>query len=462
MKKLPVVVMGCMLTSFEACREQEIKSRDEFAPVSNALQKGIKPLTSEDDLDAVLSQIGDARYVLLGEASHGTADFYEWRAAITRRLIEEKGFTFVAVEGDWPDAYELNQYINGQGTPGRARQVLEAFNRWPTWMWANEEIAELSEWMRAYNDRQPTDRKASFYGLDVYSLWESLDRLRADIGTSDAVAAQLVEEASQCLGPYEGDEQAYAMATLHGTRCYDQLTRLLERIRSQYLAAGSELNQFNIEQNALVAVNAERYYTAMAKDDAESWNVRDRHMAETLDRLMRLHGPNAKVIVWAHNTHVGDARYTDMQEAGMVNLGQLVRESHQAEGVYILGFGTYEGQVIAGKRWDATPEAMLVPQATKGSWAQILHEISPANKFVRLNQLRSEPELAKSRGQRAIGVVYNPAREWGNYVPTVLTERYDGLIFIDRTRALRPLDVIAGARKEHSEAPVGAYALIND
>jgi erythromycin esterase-like protein len=200
----------------------------------------------------------------------------------------------------------------------------------------------------------------------------------------------------------------------------------------------------------------------MARDDADSWNVRDRHMAETLDRLMRLHGPNAKAIVWAHNTHVGDARYTDMAQEGMVNLGQLVRESHADAGTYIVGFGTYQGEVIAGKRWDAPYERMPVPQAPKNSWDELLHAVSPENKIVLLNQLRSAPELASARGQRAIGVVYNPARESGNYVPTVLAERYDGFIFIDKTRALHPLDVTVGGRKAHDEAPVGAYALIND
>lgn len=462
MKKVPAFLITCLLGGLEACRDQNITSRDELAPVVNALQKGVQPLSDEHDLDTLMAQIGEARYVLLGEASHGTADFYAWRAAITRRLIEEKGFTFVAVEGDWPDAYELNQYINGWGAPGRARQVLQAFNRWPTWMWANEEIADLTEWMRAYNDRQSAERKASFYGLDVYSLWESLERLKVDIGTTDAELTRLLQEITQCLGPYQDDEQAYAVATLRGTRCSDALNRLLERIRSQYPAAATQLDQFNIEQNALVAVNAERYYYAMARDDADSWNVRDRHMAETLDRLKGLHGPDAKAIVWAHNTHVGDARYTDMAQAGMVNLGQLVRENHPGLETYIVGFGTYGGEVIAGKRWDAPAERMRVPQAPKNSWDEVLHTIAPENKLVLLNQLRSAPELASARGQRAIGVVYNPAREAGNYVPTALVERYDGFIFIDKTRALHPLDITVGGRKEHSEAPVGAYALIND
>ncbi|WP_266366047.1 erythromycin esterase family protein [Tellurirhabdus rosea] len=463
MKKLPIVLFGYFLSSLNGCRQETVTARGEQPDaIIKALQSASQPLTNEDDLDSLMRQIGDARYVLLGEASHGTAEFYTWRATITKRLIQEKGFTFVAVEGDWPDAYELNQYIRGAGSPDRARDVLRAFDRWPTWMWANEEVASLADWMRTYNDARSDEQKASFYGLDVYSLWESMDRLRTGLQNTDPQAAALAQEAARCLAVYRGDEQAYALGTLRGQRCAPQLTQLLERLRAQPPAGLSALEQFNLEQNALVAVNGERYYYAMVRDDAESWNVRDRHMAETLDRLMRLHGPNAKAIVWAHNTHVGDAQHTDMAEAGMVNLGQLVRESHGTEGVHIVGFGTYEGEVIAANRWGAPLQRMPVPKAARGSWADLLHTASAENKLVSLQSLRQIPELRTERGQRAIGVVYNPNREAGNYVPTDLTQRYDSFIFIDRTKALNPLPVPPEARKEHSNAPVGSYALIND
>jgi len=454
-------MLGWVLTCLGACRDQVVTGQDGKEPVAEALRKASQPLANEGNLDAVLEQVGNARFVLLGEASHGTLEFYTWRAALTRRLIEEKGFTVIAVEGDWPDAYEVNQYVRGQGAPGRPRDVLQAFNRWPTWMWANETMADLTEWMRTYNDRQPGSRKASFYGLDVYSLWESLDRLEQQ-DTTDLETQRLVRQARACLGPYQGDEQAYAMATMRGTRCNTVLTQLLETIRTKPVAGMSPERQFDREQNALVAVNAERYYYTMVRDDAESWNIRDRHMLETVERLVRLQGPDAKFILWAHNTHVGDARYTDMAAARMVNLGQLVRETYGPQNTYILGFSTYEGEVIAGDRWDAPHDVKRVPQAQRGSWDEILHRAVAPSSFINLKSLRDSTALQQPRGQRAIGVVYQPSNERGNYVPTILPQRYDGLIFLDKTRALSPLPVKPTARKESGKAPVGEYALIND
>ncbi|MDB5243331.1 MAG: protein-L-isoaspartate O-methyltransferase [Spirosoma sp.] len=457
MKTLLYIMISSMST-LQACRPQLSESQVKDQPAVTALQKASRSLQTEQDLDALLAAIGNSRYVLLGEASHGTSEFYQWRAAITRRLIQEKGFTLVTVEGDWPDAYALNQFVQGKSSAKRGADVVQAFDRWPTWMWANTEIAQLADWMRAYNAQNT--RKASFYGLDVYSLWESLEQLTI-LKPTDPQTAALANQALQCFDGYKGDEQAYATATLKGTRCNDALNQLLSHVQNRY-ATDSDTARFNVLQNAQVAVNAEEYYYAMVRDDAESWNVRDRHMASTLDRLMQLHGPDSKVIVWAHNTHVGDARFTDMAKYGMVNLGQLVRESHQAEGVYIVGFGTYQGDVIAGSYWEAPHERMNVPTAQNGSWDELLHRVSPDNKIVFVSELRNEPVLTQSRGQRAIGVVYNPARESGNYVPTRLTERYDGLLFIDRTQALTPQPKLPLIGKQRSGAPVGAYALIND
>ncbi len=446
------------LSALQGCRTEPSVARAEDQPAISALQQASRPLQTEKDLDSLMNAIGNSRYVLLGEASHGTAEFYQWRAAITRRLIQEKGFTMVTVEGDWPDAYVLNQYVQGKGPAGRAPEVLQAFNRWPTWMWANTEIAQLAEWMRTYNGQ--ASRKASFYGLDVYSLWESLEQLTA-LQATDPQTAGLARQALQCFDGYRGDEQAYAAATLRGTRCNDPLNKLLSHVQSRY-ANATDTTAFNIVQNALVAVNAERYYYAMVRDDDESWNIRDRHMVATVDRLMQLHGADSKMIIWAHNTHVGDARHTDMAQYGMVNLGQLVRESHTNEGVYVVGFGTYQGSVIAGSSWGATPQQMNVPASPAGTWDNLLYHVSPDNKLVFLDRLRTQTSLTQTREQRAIGVVYNPARESGNYVPTRLTERYDALIFVNSTRALTPLPVQTLGRKEHSEAPVGAYALVND
>jgi erythromycin esterase len=391
----------------------------------------ITPLQTEQDLDVLLNQIGTATYVLLGEASHGTSEFYTWRAAITRRLILEKGFNIIAVEGDWPAAYEVNRYIRNENNAANAVEVLQNFQRWPTWMWANQEIADLTEWLHQHNQSQ-TNNPVGFYGLDLYSLWESLDAI-GQFAEADAATRAAVQNAQSCLAPYNRDEQAYGYAS---SGCAEELTKVLEAIQNQksQLPAGHEA-VFNAEQNALVAINAERYYSGAGN----TWNIRDQHMTETINRLMAHRGSTAKIIVWEHNTHVGDARYTDMAASGEVNVGQLVRQQHADAGVHVVGFGTYEGTVIASDYWGGPITNMPVPPAPAQSWEALLHQTAPANKLVDLKALRQNQSLTQSRGHRAIGVVYNPEMEAGNYVPSNLPTRYDSFIFIDKTQALHPL-----------------------
>ena len=402
-----------------------------------------RPLRDEQDLDPLMDQIGDARFVLLGEASHGTSDYYTWRARISQRLIEGKGFAFIAVEGDWPDCYRVNRYIKGYPDSGdSADQVLHEFERWPTWMWANWEIVALTEWMREFNKGRQEDEKVGFYGLDVYSLWESMDAIMKYLEENDSEAVQLAKQAYRCFEPYGEDVQSYAWSTrMVPDTCEDEVVDLLMEMRKRTEQfKGDHEEQFNAEQNALVLVNAERYYRAMVRSDSNSWNVRDYHMADTLDRLME-HTPKAKAIVWAHNTHVGDARATDMQRAGMVNIGQLVRERHSNMGVVLVGSGSYKGSVIAGEEWGAPMERMPVPEAQAQSWEDVLHRAGSDDKFLSMKTgaLDSE-ELREVRGHRAIGVVYNPSIErFGNYVPTVLPARYDAFLYVDETEALHPL-----------------------
>jgi len=399
---------------------------------------GITALQTEQDLDVLLNQIGNAPYVLLGEASHGTAEFYTWRAAITRRLVREKGFNLIAVEGDWPSAYKVNCYIRGARKAPNATVVLQSFRRWPTWMWANQEIADLTEWLRQYNQEQASN-KVGFYGLDVYSMWESLEAI-AKFSEADEATLAAVRNAQKCLAPYNRDEQAYGRATMQGSSCAQAIDQVLQAVRNRksQLPAGHE-EAFNAEQNALVAVHGEQYYQAMMVTSAGSWNIRDRHMMETINRLVAQQGENAKIIIWAHNTHVGDARYTDMAAAGEVNIGQFVREQHANAGVYVVGFGTYVGSVIASGYWGGPITTMGVPAAQAGSWEALFHQTEPANKLVNLQLWREDKNLTQIRGHRAIGVQYNAAREAGNYVPTNLPNRYDSFIFIDRTQALQPL-----------------------
>ena len=419
------------------------------------IQRQLLPLNDARDLDPLLDRIGDARYVLLGEASHGTSEYYTWRAELSKRLIREKGFSFIAVEGDWPDCYRVNRYAKNYPDSGvDAREVLHAFERWPTWMWANEEIVELVEWIRRYNDqrRLPDERKVGFYGLDVYSLWDSMRAVVEYLERLDPELAAGAKRAYRCFEPYGEDEQEYARATyLVPTSCEDEAILVLRALRSrapEYAQDGREA-YFNAEQNAFVAKNAELYYRTMVRGGSASWNVRDQHMVDTLDRLMAHHersNPATKAIVWEHNTHIGDARFTNMTNAGMINVGQLVRQAHGDDGVVLVGFGSHRGTVIAGEEWGAPMRRMRVPHARSESWESVMHEATiDANRDASLlvfgdGQDGGIAGLDEPIAHRAIGVVYDPNHErWGNYVPTIVPGRYDAFIYIDETQALKPL-----------------------
>jgi erythromycin esterase-like protein len=421
----------------------------------DAVGAAATPLRGDDSLDPLLDRIGDARVVLLGEASHGTAEFYTWRDRITRRLVREKGFRFVAVEGDWPDCFRVNRFVKGSRAHGAtAREVLHGFERWPTWMWANEEVVALAEWMRAHNDGVEPERRVGFYGLDVYSLYDSMGAVIRYLERVDPAAAARARDAYGCFDPYEGDVQEYAMATMVvPASCEEEALRMLNELRTRR-AAGDEDDveaHFDAEQNALVAANAERYYRAMIRGGGASWNVRDRHMTETLERLLALHGPRAKAVVWEHNTHVGDARATDMARAGMVNVGQLARERWGDE-VVIAGFASHRGSVIAGSQWGAPMQRMRVPEAREGSWEAVLHAAAADDRLLLTDRLDEVPGALEPRGHRAIGVVYHPGRErMGNYVPTVLPYRYDAVLHVDETHALRPLHMPARTDGEPPE-----------
>jgi erythromycin esterase-like protein len=415
------------------------------------LERASHPLDSARDLDPLLDAIGDARFVLLGEASHGTSEYYTWRAELSKRLIREKGFSFIAVEGDWPDCYRVNRYAKGYGDSGHsAEEVLHAFERWPTWMWANREVVALTEWLHEHNHSLPAEQQVGFYGLDVYSLWESMSAVVEYLERIDPEAARTARRAYSCFDPYYEDVQEYARATaLVPTSCEDEAVSMLGALRSKartYREDGRDA-YFDAEQNALVARDAERYYRTMVRGGPTSWNVRDHHMVDTLDRLMDHHGRSARAIVWEHNTHIGDARFTDMRRAGMVNVGQLVREAHgerpdERDGVMLVGFGSHRGTVIAGDEWGAPMRRMRVPAGRQGSWEDLLHRASARDKLLIFDG--SDDAGILGLGQplehRAIGVVYDPdAERWGNYVPTIVPRRYDAFIYVDQSKALDPL-----------------------
>ncbi len=432
------------------------------------LRAASRPLETAEDLDPVVEAIGRARFVLLGEATHGTSEFYTWRAAISKRLIRERGFSFVAVEGDWPDCYRVNRYVKGMADAGgRAADVLHAFERWPTWMWANREVVEFAEWLRDHNRGLPTERRVGFYGLDVYSLWESMAEVIEYLERIDPEAARAARRAAACFDPYHEDAQAYARATvIVPTSCQAEVISLLREVRAKapMYADGDQDAHFNAEQNALIVQHAERYYRTMIQGGATSWNVRDRHMVETLDRLVAHHGPRSKAIVWEHNTHVGDARYTDMGRHGMVNVGQLVREAHgerptAGDGVMLVGFGTHRGTVIAAKEWGASMERMRMPVARPDSWEDTLHGSVDRDVLLIFDGTEDGgiAGLDTPMDHRAIGVVYEPrAERWGNYVPTIVPRRYDVFAFIDETHAVDPLHMPALVDREVPETyPTG-------
>jgi erythromycin esterase len=422
---------------------------DEVAALATAL-------SDASDFDVLLDRIGDARVVLLGEASHGTQEFYAWRARLTRRLIAERGFSFVAVEGDWPDCDRVDRSIrNGAGAPDDPREALAAFERWPTWMWANEEVVDFCRWLRAHNGRRDQADRVGFHGLDVYSLWESLREILVYLREHDPEQVPSALAAYRCFEPYSEDPHAYASATRFvSASCEPEVIDLLVRLRQRAAADGG--GWFGAWQNAEVAVGAEDYYRAMVRGGRESWNVRDRHMDATLARLLEHYRPTAKAVVWAHNTHVGDARATDMTQAGTVTIGQLARERFGADRVVLVGFGTHRGTVIAGTAWGAPMRAMSVPPAQRHSLEDVLHAAAPEQALLVFPTGDRPHLLTDELDHRAIGVVYHPRREaFGNYVPTVLGDRYDAFCWFDESHAVAPLAVRQVGAVEPETYPSG-------
>ncbi len=444
-----------------------------------------------------MDKIGDSQYVLLGEASHGTSEFYSWRTEISKRLIAEKGFSFIAVEGDWPDCFKVNMHVKGfPGSNQSTYNIIHSFSRWPTWMWANKEMIELIEWLKKYNDGIDgiDQKKVGFYGLDIYSLWESMDAIIQYLKKTDPSSLRDAIEAYNCFEPYNKDVEKYARAAAFvKENCEEEVIEMLVSLQSRHNLYGKKQKgsreekeeHLDVEQNAITAKNAERYYRTMMRGDVNSWNLRDTHMMDTLERLMDFHGQQnnqgvkTRCIVWAHNTHIGDARFTDMAQTGMINLGQLVRERKGAGNTTLIGFSTYHGNVIAAREWGEEMMAMDVPPAKEGSWDYFLHSLNnnggetgtdkliifhKGNDIDKLIQKRIQMNdqddnnddddgdgYYQPRGQRAIGVVYNSKYEkHGNYVPTVLPLRYDALLFIDRTNALSPLHM---APRENRDLP---------
>ena len=417
------------------------------------------PLAGVDDLDPLIAGIGSARFVGLGEASHGTHEYYRWRCLLARRLIEEHGFTWIGVEGDWPDCWRINRWVRGQDDQELdVYGVLARFERWPTWMWANQDVAEFLTWLHGWNMARTPAERVGFYGLDVYSLWDSLREIISWLEVNAPDAVQTARLAWRCFVPYREDPHSYAWSTrLVPESCEADVVALLVEVRRRTRElAGDGEDAFDAAQNAEVAVNAERYYRIMVRGDRESWNIRDHHMADTIDRLAQHLGPRSRGMVWAHNTHIGDARATDMARDGLVNVGQLLRERHGAEGVALVGFASHHGSVLAAGAWGSSERRLPVPDAHAASHEDVLHHVLGEDAVLVFDADRSGPWLGSWLGHRAIGVVYQPAREFGNYVPTRMGGRYDALIWCEETTALTPLHHEARPEEpEYETEPTG-------
>ncbi len=409
---------------------------------------------SAQDFDPLLERIGDAQVVLIGEASHGTHEFYELRAQITQRLIEEKGFTAVAVEADWPDAYRVNRYVRGEADDAGANAALGGFQRFPTWMWRNTEVLGFVDWLRQYNGRNAQDGKVGFYGLDLYSLHSSVQAVLDYLQETDPAAAQRARHRYSCFDHYGEDPQAYGYAASFGLgeTCEDEvIEQLRELSRRAAMSGNTDEELFFAEQNARLVANAEAYYRSMFRGRDESWNLRDTHMMETLQTLMKRSdgGRPAKIVVWAHNSHLGDARATEMGQRGELNLGQLARQQYRDRAV-LVGFSTYEGTVTAASNWDEPAQKKRVRPGLAGSYESLFHEVGVPAFQLRLDA--APAELATPRLQRAIGVIYRPETErMSHYFHTSVTQQFDWMIHIDTTRALEPLE--PGKRWTSTEPP---------
>jgi erythromycin esterase-like protein len=437
-------------------------------PVS-AIRAAAIPLGGgERDYDELLALVGDARFVLLGEATHGTHEFYEERARITRRLIEEKGFHAVAVEADWPDAYRVNRYVRGQGSDADAKTALSGFERFPNWMWRNTDVSAFVEWLREHNGQQAQGKQAGFYGLDLYSLFTSLREVLAYLDKVDPEAARVARERYACFDHYYEDSQHYGYsANLDlSASCeegvIEQLSQLHQRAYEYMQKDGGADAFFYAQHNARLVKNAEEYYRTMFRGRISSWNLRDNHMAETLEALaqhLSKDGEPAKIVVWEHNSHIGDARATEVGELGEWNVGELARKAYDGQ-TRLIGFSTYEGFVTAASSWDGPAEHKRVRPGMPGSYEELLHETGIERFMLPLSGKNAgdnpaREALMQRRLERAIGVIYLPRTErQSHYFSAQMAAQFDAVIHIDRTTAVTPLDPGGGW---HSEEPPETY-----
>ncbi|HEV7992702.1 MAG TPA: erythromycin esterase family protein [Gemmatimonadaceae bacterium] len=408
------------------------------------------------DLDAIVAAIGDARIVLIGEASHGTHEFYAMRAAITRRLIETNGFRAVTVEGDWPDTRRVDRFVRGTSPDADADMALSGFKRFPHWMWRNTVVRDFVSWLRRWNDARDDAERCGFYGLDLYSLHTSIDAVLRYLERVDPDAARRARERYSCFEHVGGDDpQAYGFAASRSLiePCEQEVVRQLAELRhcaDEYVAGAGSLGEdafFSAEQNARLVANAERYYRSMFQGRVSSWNLRDTHMAETLDAVVahiERDGGDAKVCVWAHNSHLGDARATQMGRGGELNVGQLARERF-GDTACLVGFTTYTGTVTAAHDWDEPADRRNVRPGLPESFEAHFHRQGDPRFLLDLRDDAVRRALREPRLERAIGVIYRPETErQSHYFEADLPAQFDLVMHLDETRALEPLERSGG------------------
>ena len=430
------------------------------ALVETIQEKAVRLNDAADVADEILSLVGDARFVLIGEASHGTHEFYRCRAAITKRLIAEKGFSAVAVEADFPDAYRVNRYIRAVGKDQTANDALSDFTRFPLWMWRNADVLDLVGWLRAHNDKfQKQEQKAGFYGIDLYSLHASIEAVLEYLDKIDPDAARRARYRYGCFEDFGEDPQSYGYAAGFDMQMSCEKEVINQLIEIQRRAAEyanrdgfvAKDEYFYAEQNARLVKNAEEYYRSMFRGRASSWNLRDRHMAETLHALsahLEQSGQTGKIVVWAHNSHLGDARATEMGEQGEWNVGQLVRQKYD-DAAFLLGFTTYTGTVAAATNWDEPPQLKKVRPALENSYEQLFHETGLPQFYLNLRDDEAGKILRQPRLERAIGVIYRPESERvSHYFNARLAVQFDAVIHFDETRAVEPLDKVSSWQHE--------------
>jgi erythromycin esterase-like protein len=437
------------------------------ATLSAAIAAAAQPVTGAAvDYDGLLDMVGDAHFVLLGEATHGTHEFYQERARITQRLIREKGFTAVAVEADWPDAYRVNRYVRAQGQDANAIESLRGFERFPAWMWRNTDVSAFVEWLRGHNDALAGAPKVGFYGLDLYSMFTSIQEVLRYLEEVDPNAAAEARRRYGCFDHYYEDSQHYGYAAGIGMSesceqgVITQLQQLQQRAFDYVQADGPEAGDafFYAQQNARLVKNAEQYYRTMFHGRISSWNLRDSHMAETLDALSRhlaRGGQRPKIVVWEHNSHIGDARATEVGRLGEWNVGELARKAY-GDDTCLIGFSTYDGWVTAASDWDGPAERKRVRPGIPDSYEEVLHHAGIPRYFLNLRQPGPARDvLMERRLERAIGVLYLPRTErQSHYFMAELPRQFDGIIHIDRSTAVQPLDATSGW---HSGEPPETY-----